>query len=72
MISCDLESTKHLTQLRTQKELAEVLGVGISYIAAMKRNGFKMPGGKASILAATEWLNDKNAPEFTVDTRNGS
>lgn len=66
-ITADKDTMLELLRLRTAGELAEALGVGRSYLIAMKRHGFRMPGGKASIIAAKEWLD--SAPEFKVDTR---
>jgi hypothetical protein len=47
------------------KELAAAIPPGRSrgYVQAMKRSGFKMPGGKASFAAALSWL--YYHPDFT-------
>jgi len=43
-------------RLLTPKELAAQLRKHISYIYAMKRAGFQMPGGVARLEAALAWL----------------
>ncbi len=40
----------------TAKELAGELGRSVGYIYAMKRDGFPMPGGLASIKDVLQWL----------------
>lgn len=42
--------------LLTACELAAKLKRSVGYIYAMKRNGFVMPGGLASISQALAWL----------------
>jgi predicted sugar kinase len=43
-------------QLLTIKELAATLGRSRTYVAAMKRAGFMMPGGQATLSEARAWL----------------
>lgn len=50
-------------QLLTIKELSGALRKSRSYVQAMKRRGFQMPGGVATIAEAREWL--KTHPEPT-------
>lgn len=38
------------------KELAQLLRRDVSYVYAMRRLGFVMPGGTATITEAREWL----------------
>lgn len=38
------------------KELADVLRRDVSYVYAMRRRGFIMPGGTATLTEAREWL----------------
>lgn len=45
-----------MNQLLTTKELAAQLGKSRTYVAAMKRNGFSMPGGTATLAEARAWL----------------
>ena len=45
-------------------EMAKELGVNRTYISAMKRAGFSMPGGRSTARAALNWL--KTAPQFAV------
>lgn len=44
------------SELLTPKELAARLRKHVSYIYAMKRRGFPMPGKVATIVAALLWL----------------
>lgn len=39
-------------------DLAQALGVKTGYIRLMKRCGFKMPGGRASVKRAHDFLNE--------------
>jgi hypothetical protein len=43
-------------ELLTGKQLAAALGRERTYISAMKRRGFEMPGGLATVAEAREWL----------------
>lgn len=43
-------------QLLTCKELASALRRNISYVYAMRRRGFKMPGNVSSLRRALHWL----------------
>jgi hypothetical protein len=39
-------------------ELSEALGVSREYVLAMKRFGFRMPLGRASVQMAHDWLKE--------------
>lgn len=43
-------------RLLSMKELGWELNRSYSYICAMKRAGFPMPGGRATLAEAREWL----------------
>lgn len=43
-------------RLLRPKELAEALRRDISYVYAMRRRGFRLPGGTATLTEAREWL----------------
>lgn len=43
-------------ELLATKELAAALGRSRRYVQAMKRAGFVMTGGRASVREAREWL----------------
>jgi hypothetical protein len=45
-----------LERLLTPKELAYALRKARSYVYAMKRRGFPMPGGTARLSEARAWL----------------
>jgi len=47
---------RHLHRMRTTKDLALELDVSAAYIRAMKKAGFSMPGGKASLAMARQFL----------------
>lgn len=40
-------------------DLGPAIGKSRSYVYAMKKAGFKMPAGQASVVEAREWLNDR-------------
>ena len=42
--------------LLTRKELASALKRHVSYVSAMRRRGFKMPGGTATLAEARSFL----------------
>jgi hypothetical protein len=42
-------------------ELAATLARSLGYVKAMKRNGFRMPGGRARLSDALRWL-EANPP----------
>lgn len=44
------------------KELAHALRRSRGYIAAMKRRGFRMPGGTCTLEEALEWLDANPKP----------
>lgn len=60
-----MESEIMKSDLLTPKELAFELKPHITYVYAMCKSGFKMPGGTATLKEAREWLRDH--PEFTRD-----
>lgn len=45
--------------------LADALNASRTYVWAMKRQGFVMPGGRATVLEARQWLREH--PEFRVN-----
>jgi hypothetical protein len=49
-------------QLLTAKELAARLRKHVSYVYAMRREGFRMPGRVATIRAALVWLARHSGP----------
>lgn len=65
--SQSIETERFLTVMRDKKTLATELGVSREYINAMRHHGFKMPGGKASIRMAREFL--ASCDEFIVRAR---
>lgn len=58
---------RYLHKMRTTIDLAAEMGVSRDYIVAMKSHGFKMPGGKASLLMARNFLSD--CSDFKVKGR---
>lgn len=48
--------------LLTTKELAAKLGRCRHYVYWMRVNGFRMPGGTATLSEAREWLDKNPAP----------
>lgn len=50
--------------LLNQKNLAAALGVSGPWIRAMHRCGFAMPGGRATVADALQWL--KEHPDFRM------
>jgi hypothetical protein len=44
------------SELLSIKELAGELNRGRNYVGAMVRQGFPMPGGRATVQAALDWL----------------
>lgn len=48
--------------LLTRKQLAAELQRSRMYVWAMQRRGFKMPGGRASLGDALEWLAKHELP----------
>jgi hypothetical protein len=51
-------------KLLTIKELASELGRSRRYVTHMRRRGFLMPGGKATVAEARSWL-VRNPPPCT-------
>lgn len=52
-------------ELLSVKELAERLKYTARYVYAMRRDGFVMPGGRASVNDALQWLREN--PHFRVN-----
>lgn len=52
--------------LLSGKELANALGRERTYISAMKRAGFVMPGGRATLTEARAWLVRNPAPRARI------
>lgn len=50
-------------RLKTIDELAAALSRSRYYVSAMKRAGFLMPGGTATVIEARDWLRDN--PQFS-------
>lgn len=48
--------------LLSVKELAKQLGRSERYVWWMRARGFEMPGGKATLTEAREWLSDHPQP----------
>jgi hypothetical protein len=59
-----IELDRYLHRMRTAGRLADELDVSPNFIQAMKRQGFKTPGGKASVAMARKFLAE--CPEFGV------
>ena len=51
-----------MRELLSQKELADALGRHRSYIAAMRRAGFEMIGGRATLAQALQFLRSHPTP----------
>ena len=49
-------------ELHTVAELAEKLKRSESFIKNMKRRGFEMPGARATVSQAIEWLRENPLP----------
>lgn len=58
-------------RLLSIKELAFALGRGRTYIWAMTRRGFKMPGGRATLADALAWLKKHPEPRSGNNTEHG-
>ena len=56
-------------RLLTTKELAAALGRNRTYVVAMKRAGFVMPGGLATVTEARAWLVRNPCPRSRVQFR---
>jgi len=54
-----------MDELLTTKELAEKLKRDVSYIYAMKRQGFVMVSNRSTLAAAITWLLRHPAPRAT-------
>ncbi len=53
-------------ELLTCKELAVLLKRHVSYVYAMRRAGFRMPGGTATLVEARQWLR-RHRPAFRTE-----
>jgi len=51
-----------MSQQLSIKELAAELGRNRSYVQAMKKHGFKMRGGRATLDEALQWLDENPHP----------
>jgi hypothetical protein len=52
-------------ELLSVKELADRLKYTPRYVYAMRRDGFEMPGNRASVQMALDWLREN--PDFAVN-----
>jgi hypothetical protein len=48
--------------LLSVKEIASRLNRSLNYVYAMKKRGFLMPGGRATLSEATAWLTRNPGP----------
>jgi hypothetical protein len=55
------------TELLTTKEIAAMLKRAPSYVYAMRAQGFMMPGGRATLHQAIEWLRTNPKPRKNRD-----
>jgi hypothetical protein len=53
-----------MPKLLSCKELAWSLNRNVNYVYAMRAAGFSMPGDRATVQAAIEWLADN--PDFSI------
>ena len=60
-----------MNDLLTTKELAAALRKSRSYVQAMKRRGFQMPGGVATVAEARRWLVRNPKPRARNNTEHG-
>jgi hypothetical protein len=51
-----------MDKLLSVKELADALGRSETYVRHMKMIGFKMPGGRATVNEAREFMSKHNNP----------
>ena len=65
--SPSIEVEQYLGQLRDTKGLSAELKVSRDYILAMRNHGFRMPGGKATIRMARNFI--ETCEEFMVRER---
>lgn len=56
-----------MNELLNVNELADALRHHRSYVTDMKRAGFEMPGGMATVAEARQWLRDN--PHFRTGRR---
>lgn len=55
--------------LLSAREIAETIRRHTNYVYAMRRQGFKMPGGRATLTSAMQWLCKHPAPRGIVRNR---
>lgn len=60
-----------MNDLLTIKELAARLGRNRTYVQAMKRRGFQMPGGVATVAEARRFLARNPQPRARNKTEHG-
>lgn len=60
-----------MNDLLTIKELAAALKRSRTYVQAMKRRGFQMPGGVATVAEARKWLVRNSHPRARNKTEHG-
>jgi len=51
-----------MTDRKNCKQLAEALGRGVRFIYDMRRGGFPMPSGYATVQSAEAWLTQNPKP----------
>lgn len=56
-------------ELFSPKELAARLKRPVSYVYAMKKRGFDLPGGRATLRSAIDWLRINPNPRKQTDAR---
>jgi len=61
-----------MNDLLTIKELAAALKRSRFYVLAMKRRGFQMPGGVATVAEARRWLAQNPKPMSRNNTQHGA
>ena len=59
-------------ELHTVKELAGLLKRATSYVYAMRAKGFEMPGGRATLQQAVDWLRENPHPRQNKRDRTDS
>ncbi len=62
-----IELDTHLHLMRSACDLAKQIGVSRNYLTAMRFHGFSMPGGKASLVMARQFIS--STPKFKVRER---
>jgi len=64
----DSDLTLMQAELHTVKELAGLLKRATSYVYAMRAQGFRMPGGRATLAQALQWLEENPNPRRKIAT----